>query len=210
MTAAFCLFQLQDGGKSRTWSGLAATAVRELVREYFFVRHRSPYRSTHPLSSRKCDTSRVEHHPWVHCILEAKRLDTADQNTAISPVTYVGRHKLIHLNVAVNHSTVLPGAPPPPVSCQLSQVVSATPDPKIAVGLDDYRELEELGYIPSSERDLSNLTTVYHLSSRMALRHCPRPVLWSLVRNNLAHPIRRWFDISFNESLPGSSGSAVL
>ena len=53
----------------------------------------------------------------------------------------------------------LPGTPPP-VSCRLSQVMSAVPDQAVAVGIDDDRKLEELGYIPSFKREFSNLATV--------------------------------------------------
>ena len=38
--------------------------------------------------------------------------------------------------------------------------MSAAPDPKIVVGIDDDKRLEELGYIPSFKREFSNLATV--------------------------------------------------
>ena len=55
---------------------------------------------------------------------------------------------------------LLPGAPPPPFLCRLSQLMSAVPDRTVAVGIDDDRKLEELGYVPSFKREFSNLATV--------------------------------------------------
>jgi len=38
--------------------------------------------------------------------------------------------------------------------------MSAVPDQAVAVGIDDDRKLEELGYVPSFKREFSNLATV--------------------------------------------------
>ena len=80
------------------------------------------------------------------------------------------------VNRQILHSGTLPGAPPP-VSCCLSQVMSAVPDQAVAVEIDDDRKLEELGYVPSFKREFSNLATVRCRFSRAFPRpHLTKPV----------------------------------
>jgi hypothetical protein len=87
------------------------------------------------------------------------------------------------VNRQILHSGTLPGAPPP-VSCCLSQVMSAVPDQAVAVEIDDDRKLEELGYVPSFKREFSNLATVrYRFSRAFPHLRLTKPVHRSALRS---------------------------